>query len=97
LLQRIGIPKNAISIYLRRWETECLFHAIKGRGFRFEETHMTAIKRVEKLMAVLALGMCWAHKIGEWRARKKAIRMNRHWGNNRPQNSFFHYGLEFYS
>lgn len=34
-------PNNAIPIYLRRWEIECLFHALKGRGFRFEETQST--------------------------------------------------------
>ncbi|KTD32923.1 transposase [Legionella nautarum] len=89
------LPKNAISIYLRRWEIECLFHALKGRGFRFEETHMTTLERVEKLMALLALGMCWAHKIGEWKARKKSIKINRHRESNRPQNSFFRYGLDF--
>jgi hypothetical protein len=88
-------PKNAIPIYLRRWEIECLFHALKGRGFRFEETHMTTVARVEKLMAVLAIGFCWAHKVGEWRATKKAIMIKRHRDTNRPQNSFFRYGFDF--
>lgn len=88
-------PKNAIPIYLRRWEIECLFSSLKGRGFRFEETHMTTLERVEKLMAVLAIGFCWAHKIGEWKAVKKAIRIKRHRDSNRPQNSFFRYGFDF--
>ncbi len=30
-------PKNAIPIYLRRWEIELLFQCLKGRGFRFED------------------------------------------------------------
>lgn len=89
-------PKNAIPIYLRRWEVECLFSALKGRGFRFEETHMTTLDRVEKLMAVLAVGFCWAHKVGEWKAAtKKAIAIKRHKNSNRPQNSFFRYGFDF--
>lgn len=88
-------PKNAIPIYLRRWEVECLFSALKGRGFRFEETHMTTLERVEKLMAVLAIGVCWAHKAGEWKASKKPIRIKRHRQSNRPQNSFFRYGFDF--
>jgi hypothetical protein len=46
-------------------------------------------------MALLALGMCWAHKIGEWKARKKPIKINRHRESNRPQNSFFRYGFDF--
>lgn len=89
-------PKNAIPIYLRRWEIECLFSALKGRGFRFEETHMTTLERVEKLTAVLAIGFCWAHKVGEWKAAtKKAIRLNKHRDSHRPQNSFFRYGFDF--
>lgn len=31
--------KNAIPKYLRRWEIESLFQSLKGREFRFEETH----------------------------------------------------------
>ncbi len=89
-------PKNAIPIYLRRWEIECLFSALKGRGFRFEETHMTTLERVEKLMVLLAIGFCWAHKVGEWKATtKKPIIIKRHRDSNRPQNSFFRYGLDF--
>jgi hypothetical protein len=89
-------PKNAIPIYLRRWEIECLFSALKGRGFRFEETHMTTLERVEKLMVLLAIGFCWAHKVGEWKAAtKKPIIIKRHHDSNRPQNSFFRYGFDF--
>lgn len=88
-------PKNAIPIYLRRWEIECLFSALKSNGFRFENTHVTALERVEKLMAVLAIGFCWAHKIGEWKASKKAIPIKRHRDSNRPQNSYFRYGFDF--
>lgn len=88
-------PKNAIPIYLRRWEIECLFHALKGRGFRFEETHMTSLERVEKLVALLALAVAWAHKTGEWKARLKPIKMKQHRQSLRPQNSFFRYGFDF--
>ncbi len=79
-------PKNAIPIYLRRWEIESLFQGLKGRGFRFEETHMTDLDRIEKLMGVLALGFCWAHKVGEWKAQvKKAIPFKQHYNGLRPQ------------
>lgn len=88
-------PKNAIAIYLRRWEIENLFSCLKGRGFRFEDTHLTCRKRIGKLMAVLAVGFCWAHKTGEWRADKKPIKINKHHDGRRPQNSFFRYGLDF--
>jgi len=88
-------PKNAIAIYLRRWEIENLFQGLKGRGFRFESTHMTNHQRIEKLMILLAVGFCWAHKVGEWRAEVKPIPMNKHQENRRPQYSYFRYGLDY--
>jgi hypothetical protein len=40
---------------------------------------MSTLERVEKLVAV---GFCWAHKIGEWKAAIK-----KHKDSRRPQNS----------
>lgn len=88
-------PRNAIAIYLRRWEIETLFSCLKGRGFCFEATHLTHLDRIEKMMALLAIGLCWAHKTGEWRAEKKPIRFGKHRDSIRPQNSFFRYGFDF--
>jgi hypothetical protein len=88
-------PKNAIASYLRRWEIETLFSCLKGRGFRFEETHLTKLDRIEKMMALLAVAFCWAHKTGEWRATIKPIFLKKHRESFRPQNSFFRYGFDF--
>lgn len=87
-------PKNAIAIYLRRWEIEMLFQSLKGRGFRFEETHLIHLERIEKLMALLVVGFCWAHKVGEWRAENRPIKFNKYQESRRPQYSFFRYGLD---
>jgi Transposase DDE domain len=87
--------QNAIAIYLRRWEIENLFQSLKGRGFRFEDTHLTKPERIEKLMVILALGFCLAHKTGEWRAQQRPIRFKKHRDSHRPQYSFFRYGLDF--
>jgi Transposase DDE domain len=88
-------PRNAVAIYLRRWEIETLFACLKGRGFRFEDTHMTHLDRIEKLIFLLTVGFCWAHKTGEWRAIQKPIPMKKHRQSLRPQNSFFRYGFDF--
>lgn len=88
-------PKNAIAIYLRRWEIETLFSCLKSRGFCFEATHLIHLERIEKIMAMLSIGLCWAHKTGEWRAEKKPIRFGKHRDSIRPQSSFFRYGLDF--
>ncbi len=85
---------QAVSIYLRRWEIETLFSSLKTKGFRFEETHLTDQKRINKMMALLAIAFAWAHKVGEWRAIKKPIRFAKHKESTRPQNSFFRYGLD---
>lgn len=88
-------PKNAISIYLRRWEIENLFQGLKGRGFNFESTRLTRSEKIEKLMAVLAFAFCWAHKIGEWKALKKPILVYQYRNQKRPQYTYFRYGLDY--
>lgn len=89
-----GNPRVAIAKYLRRWEIESLFASLKTKGFRFEETHMTKLDRIEKLMGILAIGFCWAHKVGEWKAIVKPIPIKKHDDNSRPQNNFFRYGFD---
>lgn len=86
---------NAIAIYLRRWEIETLFSCLKGRGFRFEDTHITQCDRIEKIMALLSVAFCWAHKIGEWRTEKKPIPFKKFRQGIRPQHSLFRYGFNF--
>ena len=89
-------PKNAILIYLRRWEIETLFSCLKERGFNFEDTRITNLERIEKLMGVLAMATAWVHKIGEWRAEIRPIKLKRFRnGQMRPQYSYFRYGLDF--
>jgi len=87
--------QNAIPIYLRRWEIKTLFSCLKGRGFRFEDTHITRPDRIEKLMALLSVAFCWAHKIGEWKAEKKPIPFKKFRQGIRPKHSLFRYGFNF--
>jgi hypothetical protein len=87
--------QTAIACYLRRWEIENLFQALKGRGFRFEDTHVTSLDRINKMIVLLAIGFAWAHKTGEWRAALRPIPMKRFKPQLRPQNTFFRYGLDF--
>lgn len=87
-------PKCSIARYLRRWEIETLFHALKGRGFKLEETHVTALERLDKIVAFLAIGFAWAHKVGEFKAQIKPILLKRFKTQTRPQYSLFRYGLD---
>jgi len=53
---------------------------LKGRGFHFEDTHITERERIKKLMVLLAIAFSWAHRTGEWRNEQSPI---------------FRYGLDF--
>ena len=46
---------QVLSIYKTRWSIETAFGFFKSRGFNLEETHLTQPKRIELLLAVLAL------------------------------------------
>jgi hypothetical protein len=81
---------TAIEDYARRWEIETLFGCLKSRGFRLEETHVIEPERLKKLIALLALAFCWAHVVGEWLSRQKALKIKKH---GRLARSIFRYGL----
>ncbi len=74
---------------------EMLFQSLKGRRFRFEETRLPHYERFEKLILLLVIAFCWAHKVGEWHAINKPISFNRYRESLRPQYSFFRYGFDF--
>jgi len=90
-------PKHALERYYQRWGIENLFQSLKSRGFRFEATHMTDLARIEKLVGVLAIAFCWAHRTGEWVAERSPMRMIWHAPDQqyRPQYSYFRYGLDW--
>jgi hypothetical protein len=84
-------PKQALATYASRREIETLFAAMKTCGFNLEDTHMTNHERVSKLVAVLAIAFCWAHKLGDWLHEAKPIRLKSH---ERPAKSIFRYGFD---
>jgi hypothetical protein len=53
---------NSLYLYRWRWGIETLFSCLKSRGFGLEDTHMTDPRKIEKLMFILAIGVCWAYK-----------------------------------
>lgn len=86
------LPENAIKIYGLRWEIETLFGCLKGRGFNFEDTHVTHLERIKKIFVLLAIAFCWAHKTGEWQHEVKPIKIKKH---GRLAISLFRYGLDY--
>lgn len=87
-----NMPKIAITRYSLRWEIETLFGCLKGRGFNFEDTHITQMDRIKKLLVLLAIAFAWAHKTGEWKSEERSIKIKKH---GRRAVSLFRVGLDY--
>lgn len=85
-------PEIAIADYAQRWGIETLFGIFKTRGFCLESTHFNDSERLSKLLALMALALCWAVKTGEWLHQLRPIKLKKH---GRRQNSIFRYGLDY--
>ena len=82
----------AITAYLERWEIETLFENLKSRGFDLEATHLTDLKKLERLLTLVAMAACWAYRVGEWRIEQgELIQLKTH---GRPSVSLFRHGLD---
>lgn len=57
---------SAIQDYGRRWQIETLFGCLKSRGFELESTHLKEPARLNKMLFLLTLALCWAHRVGVW-------------------------------
>lgn len=81
-----------IAEYRRRWQIETLFGCLKSRGFNLEETHLRESERLEKLLGLLALVVCWSWLAGEKISRIKPITVKKH---GRRAKSLFRVGLDY--
>ena len=83
--------ETALEDYKKRRGIETLFQCLKGRGFNFEDTHMTFPERISKLTALPAITFSWCHATGEWVASQKTVRIKKH---GRKAFSLFRLGLD---
>jgi hypothetical protein len=84
-------PHRAIADYAQRWGIETLFGCLKTRGFNLESTHLQDPERLSRLVALLAIALCWAFRTGEWLAQQKPIPIKSH---GRKAKSIFRTGLD---
>jgi hypothetical protein len=77
--------------YGMRWKIETLFGVLKTRGFRLEDTHLTEVERVSKLLSLLTIAVSWAMLAGELESRVKPLKTKNH-GN--LEKSIFRLGFE---
>lgn len=54
----------ALLNYKQRWQIETMFKAFKTKGFIIEDTHLSNIKRIDKLIALVSIAFTWAYKAG---------------------------------
>lgn len=79
------------SLYKKRWRIECFFQNIKKRGFDLESTHLTILKKLKMLMAMVCIAYAFASNMGLHHHRKvKPIEIKNH---GYKKNSFFRTGI----
>ena len=77
--------------YKERWQIETMFRAMKTSGFNLEDTHLTDLERISKLIALIAVAFVWVYRVGiDKHLNIKKIKIKKH---GRRAFSFFKYGL----
>lgn len=85
--------QNAIEIYKDRWQIETAFKTLKSSGFNIEDTHLTDLMRIEKLLSIVIVAFTWAYIVGiHLHENVKPIRILKH---GKRAKSFVKYGLQY--
>jgi hypothetical protein len=87
-------PDKAQSLYKERWQIESAFKALKSSGFNIEQTHLTDIDRINKLLSLVLVAFVWAYKAGIFLNSIRPIKIKKH---GRKAKSLFKYGLIYLS
>lgn len=83
---------NSLEKYQMRWTIENMFGAFKTRGFNFEDTHMTDLEKVRKLIVLVSIVYLWCVMVGLWYERTIPIRITNF---GRKRISIFRYGFNY--
>ena len=66
---------NALIKYKEQWQIETIFKAMESSGFNMEDTHLTDINRLSKMIGVICIAFIWAYQAGIFRhENEKPIR-----------------------
>jgi hypothetical protein len=84
---------QALDCYKVRWQIETMFKAFKTSGFNLEDTHITDLNRISKMLSLISVAFIWAYIVGIYKHESlRPIKVKNH---GRKQYSFFKYGLIF--
>jgi len=85
-------PDESHSLYKERWQIESAFKALKTSGFNIEDTHLTDLDRINKLLALVLFAFTWAYIAGVFLDSICPIKIKKH---GRRAKSLFKYGLTY--
>lgn len=83
---------NSLEKYQQRWTIENMFGAFKSRGFNFEDTHMTGLEKIKKLIVLVSIVYTWCVLVGLWYDETVPIKLMT---SGRKRKSIFRYGLNY--
>jgi len=82
---------DSLPNYKERWQIETLFKALKTSGFNIEDTHLTDLDRINRLLVLVAITFVWSYLTGIYRHENiEPIIIKKH---GRRAHSFFAFGL----
>jgi transposase len=84
--------ENALQCYKECWQVETAFRALKLSGFNIEDTHLTDLRRVEKLFSIVTTAFARAYIVGVLAYEK--VETTRSLKHGKRAKSLFKYGLE---
>jgi len=58
-------PETASETYAGRWQIETMSACLKTKGFRFEDTHLTDLCRIDRLPGIVTIAFVWAYPVGD--------------------------------
>jgi hypothetical protein len=85
-------PDKAQALYKERWQIESAFKALKTSGINIEDTHLSDIERVSKLLALVLIAFAWVYRVGIHLETLKPIKIKKHGSRAK---SLFKYGLTY--
>ena len=69
------------------------FKALKSSGFDLENTHLTDIDRIQKLVGLVMIAFIWCYKVGIYLHEIRPIKIKIH---GRKAKSIFKYGVSIH-
>ena len=78
ILVSFSEPDEAQLIYKERWQVETAFRALKSAGYNIEDTHLTELVRIEKLLSLIIIAFAWTYRIGIYLDSLTPIKIKKH-------------------